>query len=229
MSAFIDMLTDTAARKYPTPNGNGIAYSQIGMSVKAGSDDVKAVFKRQKRVNAEVFGKVVRHLGLEKGLTAFLYDGDADAVLQAQIAELKMMIAERDAEIRELRAQLANRPETSNDNVTEPNRGEIMANGDFISEWLNQNRPKTRKQPVSEPKPFIKPLKYKPETVMEYLAAHAPVTGTNHKDLAIAIWPIGAPGKTTLIMLLKQLKDEGRITIKQRGRNGMDIFVNDLS
>ncbi|EPU9834225.1 hypothetical protein ACV0ZS_004927 [Escherichia coli] len=229
MSAFIDMLTDTAERKYPNRSGNGIAYSQIGMSVKAGSDDVKAVFKRQKRLNAEVFGKVVRHLGLEKGLTAFLYDGDADAVLQGQIAELKMMIAERDAEINELRAQLANRPETSNDNANEPNQGEDMS--DLIDQWRAEQgiRPKTRKQAQSEPKPAIKPVRYKPETVMEYLAAHAPVTGTNHKDLAIAIWPVGAPGKTTLIMLLRELKASGRITIKQRGRNGMDIFVNDLS
>ncbi|EFB1903155.1 hypothetical protein FI637_11800 [Escherichia coli] len=205
MNDLIKMLQQRADDKYRDKRGH--IHSNMAGVLGVASDEIKAVFKRQKTPKWEVFVKVVNELNCGRGVIGFLYAGEvSEAVeeLEAANSELKGIIADKDAQIRELEARL-------------------MA----ISTKASQDVGKAKKAVVAGTnREFKKPVRFKADTVLDYLKANAPLHGVNHAGLIKAIWPIGAPGRNTFLALLKQLKEDGLITITQHGRAGMDIHVN---
>ncbi|CAK0672261.1 TPA: hypothetical protein N8237_000593 [Escherichia coli] len=205
MNDLIKMLQQRADDKYRDKRGH--IHSNMAGVLGVASDEIKAVFKRQKTPKWEVFVQVVNELNCGRGVIGFLYDGEVSEAVEemdARIAELKGIIADKDAQIRELEARLM-----------------------VIGTKAAQDVGKAKKAVVAGTnREFKKPVRFKADTVLDYLKANAPLHGVNHAGLIKAIWPIGAPGRNTFLALLKQLKEDGLITITQHGRAGMDIHVN---
>ncbi|HAH0889900.1 TPA: hypothetical protein HHG38_001985 [Escherichia coli] len=221
MNDLIKMLQQRADEKYRDKRGH--IHSNIAGVLGVASNEIKAVFKRQKTPKWEVFVKVVNELNCGRGVIGFLYDGEvSEAVeeLEAANSELKGIIADKDAQIQELEARLmAISAKAAPEVETVPE-----------SAAPDAGKAKDTKAPkagvTGTNKEFKKPVRFKADTVLDYLKANAPLHGVNHAGLIKAIWPIGAPGRNTFLALLKQLKEDGLITITQHGRAGMDIHVN---
>ncbi|EOP5952534.1 hypothetical protein OKW54_RS08105 [Escherichia coli] len=210
MNDLIKMLQQRADEKYRDKRGH--IHSNIAGVLGVASDEIKAVFKRQKTPKWEVFVKVVNELNCGRGVIGFLYDGEvSEAVeeLEAANSELKGIIADKDAQIQELEARL------------------MVIGTKAVPDAGKTKDTKSPKAGVTGTnKEFKKPVRFKADTVLDYLKANAPLHGVNHAGLIKEIWPIGAPGRNTFLALLKQLKEDGLITITQHGRAGMDIHVN---
>ncbi len=221
MNDLIKMLQQRADDKYRDKRGH--IHSNMAGVLGVASDEIKAVFKRQKTPKWEVFVRVVNELNCGRGVIGFLYDGEVSEAVEemdARIAELKGIIADKDAQIRELKARLMVFGTKAVQEVeTVPESAVPDAGKAKDTKAQNAGVTGTNKE-------FKKPVRFKADTVLDYLKANAPLHGVNHAGLIKAIWPIGAPGRNTFLGLLKQLKEDGLITITQHGRAGMDIHVN---
>ncbi|MFP1453689.1 hypothetical protein ACLB1N_34245 [Escherichia coli] len=131
----------------------------------------------------------MNELNCGRGVIGFLYDGKVSEVVEemdARIEELKDIIADKDAQDPGTGSQ----PEAIGTKAA-PDAGKAK----------DTKSPKAGVTGTN--KEFKKPVRFKADTVLDYLKANAPLHGVNHAGLIKEIWPIGAPGRNTFLGLLK--------------------------
>lgn len=185
---FLEALREEAAKKYPGKCGKGISHQTLGAKLRLDPADVRAVFNGDKKPKLGVIHELAKELKLEALAVRWLYsNGEVTEEVEAQNAELKLMLEEASARIAELEAKLAN-----------------------VQSGANKHLPPVKQQ------------KHKADDLLEWLKEHNGFDG-DATALAKAWKPDDAPGRTTTVLLLKQLKDAGHIEIVRHGPKGTEI------
>ncbi|EOJ7560746.1 hypothetical protein [Escherichia coli] len=185
---FLEALREEAAKKYPGKCGKGISHQTLGAKLRLDPADVRAVFNGDKKPKLGVIHELAKELKLEALAVRWLYsNGEVTEEVEAQNAELKLMLEEANARIAELEAKLAN-----------------------VQSGANKHLPPVKQQ------------KHKADDLLEWLKEHNGFDG-DATALAKAWKPDDAPGRTTTVLLLKQLKDAGHIEIVRHGPKGTEI------
>lgn len=139
---FLEALAEEAMKKYPCRSGNGISYTDIARKLHLDPADVKAVFRQKdngaKKPKLNVIQAVARELNIEAVAARWLCgSGEVTDEVEAQNAELKMMLEEANARIAELGAKLANVQHGANKHLPPVKQQKHKA--DDLLEWLKEH------------------------------------------------------------------------------------------